>query len=41
MLGQHNDEILRDIAGLAQAEIDALYEQKVIVRDTAPKKASG
>lgn len=41
VLGQHNDEILRDIAGLAQAEIDALYEQKVIVRDTAPKKASG
>jgi len=41
VLGQHNDEVLRKIVGLSQAEIDTLYEQQVLVRDTAPKKAAG
>jgi CoA:oxalate CoA-transferase len=41
VLGQHNDEILRDIAGLSQAEIDTLHAQHVLVRDTTPKKAAG
>ena len=41
VLGQHNDEVLKEIAGLSQGEIDALYEQQVLVRDTAPKKAAG
>ena len=41
VLGQHNDEVLREIVGLSQAEIDTLYEQQVLVRDTAPKKAAG
>lgn len=33
LLGEHNEEILREFAGLDDAEIDALYEQKVLVRD--------
>ena len=41
VLGQHNDEILKELAGLSQAEIDALYAQQVLVRDTASKNAAG
>lgn len=40
VLGQHNDDVLKDVAGLSQAEIDRLYEQQVLVKDTAPKKAA-
>jgi CoA:oxalate CoA-transferase len=41
VLGQHNDDVLKDVAGLSQAEIDTLYEQQVLVRDAPPKKAAG
>ena len=32
-LGEHNEEILRDILGLADAEIDRLYQDKTVVQD--------
>jgi len=32
-LGEHNDEILREVLGLSDAEIDQLYLDKTIVRD--------
>jgi CoA:oxalate CoA-transferase len=32
-LGEHNKEILRDVLGLSEAEIEALYLTKTIVRD--------
>lgn len=33
LLGEHNEQILRDMAGLSDAEIDALYAEGVLVRD--------
>ena len=33
LLGEHNEEILRDLAGLSFGEIDALYRDGTIVRD--------
>ena len=32
-LGEHNEEILRDLLGLGAAEIEQLYREKVLVRD--------
>jgi CoA:oxalate CoA-transferase len=32
-LGEHNEEILREVLGLSEAEIEALYLTKTIVRD--------
>ncbi|MCO4865827.1 CoA transferase [Cupriavidus sp. WGlv3] len=33
LLGEHNEQVLKDIAGLSEAEIDALYAEGVLVRD--------
>ena len=33
LLGEHNEEILKEFVGLSDAEIAALYEQEVLVRD--------
>lgn len=33
LLGEHNEEVLRDVGGLSDAEISRLYESKVLVRD--------
>jgi CoA:oxalate CoA-transferase len=33
VLGQHNEAILQDLLGLSAEEIDALYEEKVLVQD--------
>ena len=33
LLGEHNDEVLSQIAGLSDAEIRDLYEGQVLVRD--------
>ena len=32
-LGEHNEEILRDVLGLSASEVDELYRDKTIVRD--------
>jgi CoA:oxalate CoA-transferase len=32
-LGEHNEEVLKELAGLSDTEIAALYEQQVLVRD--------
>ncbi len=32
-LGEHNEAILRDLLGLSDAEIGALYTDKVVARD--------
>jgi CoA:oxalate CoA-transferase len=37
LLGEHNEAILRELAGLSDAEIAALYEEKVLVQDPAVK----
>jgi CoA:oxalate CoA-transferase len=34
-LGEHNEEVLKELAGLSDAEIAGLYEEKVLVRDPA------
>jgi crotonobetainyl-CoA:carnitine CoA-transferase CaiB-like acyl-CoA transferase len=39
LLGAHNEEVLKELAGLSDAEIAALYEEGVLVRD--PALASG
>lgn len=39
LLGESNDAILRELAGLTDEEIAALYEDKVLVQDAAVKKA--
>jgi len=33
LLGEHNEEILKNLAGLTDAQIESLYEKKVLVRD--------
>ena len=33
LLGEHNEEVLRQVGGLSDAEISNLYESKVLVRD--------
>jgi CoA:oxalate CoA-transferase len=33
LLGAHNEEVLKDLAGLSDAEIAALYDEGVLVRD--------
>jgi crotonobetainyl-CoA:carnitine CoA-transferase CaiB-like acyl-CoA transferase len=33
LLGEHNDPVLRDLLGLDEQAIAALYEEKVLVRD--------
>jgi crotonobetainyl-CoA:carnitine CoA-transferase CaiB-like acyl-CoA transferase len=33
LLGAHNEEILKELAGLSDAEIAALYDQGVLVHD--------
>ena len=33
LLGEHNEEVLRDLAGLCDAEIASLYESGILVRD--------
>jgi CoA:oxalate CoA-transferase len=38
LLGQHNEEVLKEFAGLSDAEIAALYQDKVLVRDPALDK---
>jgi CoA:oxalate CoA-transferase len=35
LLGAHNDEVLKELAGLSEADIAALYRDKVLVRDPA------
>ncbi len=35
LLGAHNEEVLKDLAGLSDAEIAALYHDQVLVRDPA------
>lgn len=39
LLGESNDAILRELAGLTDEEIAALYEDNVLVQDAAVKKA--
>lgn len=39
LLGESNDAILRELAGLTDEDIAALYEDKVLVQDAAVKKA--
>ncbi len=34
LLGAHNEEVLKELAGLADAEIAALYDEGVLVRDS-------
>ncbi len=41
LLGQHNEEVLKELAGMSDADIAALYEQQVLVQDAAVKKAAG
>jgi CoA:oxalate CoA-transferase len=41
LLGQHNEGVLKELAGLSDADIAALYEQQVLVQDAAVKKAAG
>jgi CoA:oxalate CoA-transferase len=33
LLGEHNEQILRDVLGLSPGQIDALYDEGVLVRD--------
>lgn len=33
LLGEHNEQVLKEFAGLGEAEIDALYAEGVLVRD--------
>ncbi len=33
LLGEHNDEVLRDVAGLSDDDISSLYEGGILVRD--------
>ena len=33
LLGEHNEEVLKELLGLSDAEIEALYAEKVLVRD--------
>ena len=33
LLGEHNEEVLRQVGGLSDAEISSLYDSKVLVRD--------
>jgi CoA:oxalate CoA-transferase len=35
LLGQHNEDVLREVVGLSDADIAALYEENVLVRDPA------
>jgi CoA:oxalate CoA-transferase len=35
LLGEHNEEILKDLAGLTDAQIESLYTNKVLVRDAS------
>jgi crotonobetainyl-CoA:carnitine CoA-transferase CaiB-like acyl-CoA transferase len=35
LLGAHNEEVLKELAGLSDAEIAALYDEGVLVRDPA------
>ena len=32
-LGEHNEDVLRDVLGLSETEIEELYRAKTIVRD--------
>ena len=41
LLGQHNEEVLKELAGMSDADIADLYEQQVLVQDAAVKKATG
>jgi hypothetical protein len=34
LLGAHNEEVLKELAGLSDAEIAALYDEGVLVRDS-------
>jgi CoA:oxalate CoA-transferase len=38
-LGEHNEEILRDILNLSEADIRQLYLDETIVHDPLPKRA--
>jgi CoA:oxalate CoA-transferase len=38
LLGEHNDEVLRELVGLSDAEIAALYQDNVLVQDAALAK---
>jgi hypothetical protein len=33
LLGEHNDEVLRDLLALSDSDLAALYADKVLVRD--------
>ena len=33
LLGEHNEEVLRDLLRISEAEIAALYSENVLVRD--------
>jgi len=39
LLGEHNEAILRELAGLTDEDIAALYEENVLVQDPAVKNA--
>jgi crotonobetainyl-CoA:carnitine CoA-transferase CaiB-like acyl-CoA transferase len=32
-LGEHNEDVLRNVLGLSETEIEELYRDKTIVRD--------
>jgi crotonobetainyl-CoA:carnitine CoA-transferase CaiB-like acyl-CoA transferase len=38
LLGEHNEEVLRDLLNLTDREISALYAEKVLVRDRLLEK---
>jgi CoA:oxalate CoA-transferase len=40
LLGEHNEEVLREVGGLSDAEISDLYETQVLVRDPLVGAAS-
>jgi CoA:oxalate CoA-transferase len=35
LLGEHNEDVLRELVGLSDAEIAVLYRDNVLVRDAA------
>jgi CoA:oxalate CoA-transferase len=38
LLGAHNDDVLRELLGLSDSEIAALYAEKILVRDQQLEK---
>ncbi len=41
LLGAHNEDILKEVGGLSDADIKTLYDEKVLVKDKAGAKTAG